>query len=63
MSISGVLSTAVTGLFATQTALRTTANNIVNVNTKDYSREVVHLENIVVGAGLRASRYLISSAS
>ncbi|MCH8862961.1 MAG: flagellar hook-associated protein FlgK [Proteobacteria bacterium] len=58
MSISGVLSTAVTGLFATQAALRTTANNIVNVNTKDYSREVVHLENIVVGgrsAGVKIS--------
>ena len=58
MSISGVLSTAVTGLFASQAALRTTANNIVNVNTKDYSREVVHLENIVVGgksAGVKIS--------
>lgn len=58
MTITGVLNTAVTGLFASQAALRTTANNIANVNTKDYSREVVRLENIVVGgrsAGVKIS--------
>ena len=49
MSITGVLNTAVTGLFATQTALRTISNNIANINTEGYARQVVSLENIVVG--------------
>lgn len=49
MSIMGVLNTAVTGLFATQSALRTVSNNIVNVNTEGYARQVASMENIVVG--------------
>ncbi|MCH8863565.1 MAG: flagellar hook-associated protein FlgK, partial [Proteobacteria bacterium] len=58
MTITGVLNTALTGLFTTQSALRTTANNIVNVNTENYARQIVRLENIVVGGkstGVRIS--------
>lgn len=48
MSLNGILSTALSGLMVNQAALRVTANNIVNVNTKNYSRQVVGQENIVV---------------
>jgi flagellar hook-associated protein 1 FlgK len=41
MSLSGILDTAVSGLQAAQTQLRVTANNIANVNTPGYAREVV----------------------
>lgn len=49
MSITGVLNTAVTGLMAHQSALSIVSNNIANINTEGYAREVVRRENIVVG--------------
>lgn len=48
MSITGVLNTALTGLLANQTNLRVTSTNIANVNTEDYSRQVVNQETLVV---------------
>lgn len=41
MSLSSILNTATSGLQANQTALRTTSNNIANVNTEGYHRRVV----------------------
>src|SRR6185503_17297731 len=38
MSLNGILNTAVSGLLTNQTALRTTSNNIANVNTEGYQR-------------------------
>jgi len=44
MSLNSIISTSLSGLFANQTALRTTANNVANVNTENYSRVRVNLE-------------------
>lgn len=55
MSVSAIMSTAITGLNATQAALRTTSNNITNVNTEGYERKVVELASVVnagTGAGV-----------
>ncbi|MFQ5533714.1 MAG: flagellar hook-associated protein FlgK [Sphingomonadales bacterium] len=51
--LSSVLNTALTGLNANQQALRTTSNNIANVNTPGYVREVVRFEH-KVGTGQTA---------
>jgi flagellar hook-associated protein 1 FlgK len=59
MSITGVLNTAVTGLMASQSALRVVSNNIANINTEGYARAVVRRENIIVGgdsAGVRITQ-------
>jgi flagellar hook-associated protein 1 FlgK len=40
--VSGILSTAISGLQASQNALRTTGHNISNANTAGYSRQEVH---------------------
>ena len=50
MSVSAIMSTAITGLNATQAALRTTSNNITNVNTEGYERKVVELASVGVVA-------------
>ncbi len=58
MSIDGVMRNALSGLNTSQAALRTTADNIANVNTPGYARKVVHLEGQVVGsqpAGVKIS--------
>ncbi|HYM32808.1 MAG TPA: flagellar hook-associated protein FlgK [Candidatus Cybelea sp.] len=49
MSLEAVLQNAVSGLTVAQTALRTTSNNISNVNTPGYTRKVVDLESSVTG--------------
>ena len=41
MSLNSILSSATSGLFTSQTALKTTSNNIANVNTDGYHRRVV----------------------
>jgi len=38
MSLNSIISTSLSGLFANQTALRATSNNIANVNTENYAR-------------------------
>ncbi|GAB4138617.1 MAG: flagellar hook-associated protein FlgK [Sphingomonadales bacterium] len=58
MSINGIISTAFTGLTASQAALRTTSNNVANVNSPGYARQVVSLEAIIAGsqgAGVRVA--------
>lgn len=58
MSLNQILSTATSGLNASQAALRSISNNIANVNTPGYAREQVQLESIVaggVGNGVRVS--------
>lgn len=47
MSVSSIMNAALTGLAANQQALRTTANNIANVNTPGYTREVVRFDTRV----------------
>jgi len=49
MSINAIINHALTGLNTNQQALRTTSNNIANVNTPGYARRVVFQENNVVG--------------
>lgn len=50
MSLDAILRTALTGLSTTQTALRTTSNNISNVNTEGYSRQIVSLQTKTIGS-------------
>lgn len=50
MSLDAILKTALTGLSTNQSALRTTSNNIANVNTEGYSRQIVSLQTKTVGA-------------
>ena len=49
MSISDILTTALTGLGAAQAGMRTVSNNITNVNTPGYARERVSLQPGVLG--------------
>jgi flagellar hook-associated protein 1 FlgK len=58
MSLNHILSTATSGLNASQAALRSISNNIANVNTPGYARERAELEALVaggVGNGVRVS--------
>ena len=43
MSISGVMNNALSGMLASQTAATTTANNIANVSTPGYKRQVTSM--------------------
>lgn len=68
MSLSEILSSALSGLNATQAGMRTVSNNIANVNTAGYAREKVSLSTgvtsgrvngVVVGEPSRvADQYL-----
>ena len=49
MSLSPMMGAAVSGLQAAQTALTTVSNNITNVNTPGYAREIVELSPQVAG--------------
>ena len=56
MSLTGTLSTALSGLAVAQRALSVTAANVANVNTEGYVRKTVRQEALVVdgrGAGAR----------
>ena len=52
MSLNSILNTAVSGLLTNQTALRTTSNNIANVNTEGYHRRDVQFGPRLTGATL-----------
>ena len=55
MSLSNIMATAQSGLAAAQTGLRTTSDNIANVNTAGYVRKTVEQTSRVtagVGAGV-----------
>lgn len=59
MGISTALSSALTGLRATQTSLAVTAGNIANANTDGYTRKIAQLTTIVAAGktvGVRASQ-------
>ena len=50
MSLNSILSTSLSGLFANQSAIRVTSNNIANVNTEGYARMRVNTEaNVLQG--------------
>lgn len=58
MSLNNIISTSLSGLFANQTALRATSNNVANVNTPHYSRVRTELEaNVTQGttAGVKVA--------
>lgn len=58
MSINVAMSTAVSGLSVTQTALTTTSNNIANANTIGFTKKTVNLEPVLLdgqGAGVQIS--------
>lgn len=50
MTISSIINNSLTGLFTSQTALRTISDNIANVNTEGYARKVVRLDPKITGA-------------
>ncbi|MBI1210403.1 MAG: flagellar hook-associated protein FlgK [Alphaproteobacteria bacterium] len=52
MSLNSILSTAVSGLLTNQTALRTTSNNIANVDTDGYNRRDVQFGPRLTGSTL-----------
>lgn len=59
MSIDAILRSAISGLNTSQATLRTTANNIANVNTPGYARKVTHQETLVLNgetAGVKLAR-------
>jgi flagellar hook-associated protein 1 len=63
MSISDILNIATSGLSVAQNQVTATSNNIANVNTVGYSREVVNTsESVVNGAGRGVSVDSIQSA-
>lgn len=49
MSVTNMINTTLTGMFANQAALRVTSNNIANVNTEGYARQEVRTETLVIG--------------
>src|ERR1051325_8545965 len=52
MSLTGITNIALSGINTAQSGLRTTANNISNVNTDGYSRrEQIQEAQLVAGAG------------
>ena len=58
MSLNAVLSNAIGGLAVAQNALSVTANNVANVNTEGYSRQLPQQEAQVIGgrgAGARTA--------
>lgn len=50
MSINSAMQTGVTGLAANSQALTTISNNIANVNTTGYKREITDFQDIVTGS-------------
>lgn len=51
MTLNGILTTSLSGLFTNQSAIRVTSNNIANVNTEGYSRLRVSTEaNVLQGS-------------
>ncbi len=55
--MNAVLSNALSGLTVAQNALAVTSNNVANVNTEGYSRQIAQQESVVLdgrGAGARA---------
>lgn len=50
MSINAIINNSLTGLFTNQAALRTTSNNIANINTPGYARQVIRQEAIINGS-------------
>ena len=58
MSLGAVLANALSGLNVAQNALTVTSNNVANVNTEGYSRQVAQQETVVIdgrGAGARSA--------
>ena len=51
MSLSGILNSASTGLGASQTQIQVISNNIANVNTPGYAREVVSQASVTAASG------------
>ena len=49
MSLSGVIGNALTGLNASQVGLRSSSNNVANVNTPGYARTTPNLISRNVG--------------
>ncbi len=50
MSINSIINNSLTGLFTNQSALRVTSNNIANINTPGYARQIIQQEAIVIGS-------------
>lgn len=48
MSLNGIISTSLSGLFTNQEAIRVTSNNVANVNTENYARVRVNTEAAVI---------------
>ncbi len=50
MTISAIINNSLTGLFTSQTALKTITDNVSNVNTEGYARKVVRLDPRLTGS-------------
>ncbi|MBM3555205.1 MAG: hypothetical protein FJX47_06585, partial [Alphaproteobacteria bacterium] len=50
MSLSGIMNVSISGLMSSQEALRTTSNNITNVNTEGYVRKIAELRTRVLAS-------------
>ncbi len=48
-SLSGIMSNAASGVLTAQTQLNTVSNNIANINTTGYVREVANQQSVVAG--------------
>jgi flagellar hook-associated protein 1 FlgK len=48
MSLNSILSSSVTGLQTAQTGINTVSNNVANLNTAGYQREVINQQTLVV---------------
>ncbi len=49
MSLNSIISTAVSGLQTAQSGINTVSNNVANINTPGYQREVLSQTNLVAG--------------
>jgi len=55
-SLNNIISTSLSGLFANQSAMRVTSNNIANVNTENYARQRVQMQsNVLQGESMGVS--------
>jgi len=52
MSISSIINSSLSGLFTNQSALRTISNNIANINTPGYARQIIQQEAVVNGSAV-----------
>ncbi len=64
MSLNGIMGSAVSGLQAAQTGLRSVSDNIANVDTPGYVRKIVDQQSTVhggVGSGVSVTQVRLAA--